>query len=267
MSNSAPSVPAARRDVRPRRRRAPARAAPPRGGRRGAPLPVRRARRAAHRAPAARRHALPDDVLRHVPPPHRRGEHPRDGGRHEGDDRAAGRRRGARRGLREAHERLPARAVPSSATCPRSTGSPPGGMPTRVKCLHVLVGHSLAAGPGVNPLGDEALAMLDEWWQPTSCAAVHAAEDAAAAGPPEDGTHGEPDGTETLRVGAIDCGTNSIRLLVADVDPGDRGAHRRPSPHGDRPARPRASTAPASSPPSPWSARCAVTARVCRRVP
>src|SRR5207302_763443 len=39
-----------------------------------------------------------------------------------------------------------------------------GGMPDRVKCLHVLVAHSLAAGPGVNPLGDEALAMLPEWW-------------------------------------------------------------------------------------------------------
>ena len=37
-----------------------------------------------------------------------------------------------------------------------------GGMPTRVKCLHVLVAHSLAAGPGVNPLGDEALALLSE---------------------------------------------------------------------------------------------------------
>lgn len=39
-----------------------------------------------------------------------------------------------------------------------------GGMPTRVKCLHVLVGHSLAAGPGVNPLGDEALDRLGEFW-------------------------------------------------------------------------------------------------------
>ena len=29
-----------------------------------------------------------------------------------------------------------------------------GGMPTRVKCLHALVGHALAAGPGVNPIGD-----------------------------------------------------------------------------------------------------------------
>jgi hypothetical protein len=36
-------------------------------------------------------------------------------------------------------------------------------MPTRVKCLHVLVAHSLAAGPGVNPFGDEALALIDDW--------------------------------------------------------------------------------------------------------
>jgi hypothetical protein len=35
-----------------------------------------------------------------------------------------------------------------------------GGMPDRVKCLHVLMAHSLAKGRGVNPLGDEALAVL-----------------------------------------------------------------------------------------------------------
>lgn len=34
-----------------------------------------------------------------------------------------------------------------------------GGMPERVKCLHVLIAHSLAKGPGVNPLGDEAVAL------------------------------------------------------------------------------------------------------------
>jgi hypothetical protein len=56
-----------------------------------------------------------------------------------------------------------------------------GGMPTRVKCLHVLVAHSLAAGPGVNPLGDEALDRLGDWWTPTSCAAQHAAEDLEAS--------------------------------------------------------------------------------------
>lgn len=39
-----------------------------------------------------------------------------------------------------------------------------GGMPTRVKCLHVLVAHSLAKGPGVNPLGDEAVERLGEFW-------------------------------------------------------------------------------------------------------
>jgi uncharacterized protein len=44
-----------------------------------------------------------------------------------------------------------------------------GGMPGRVKCLHVLVGHSLAAGPGVNPLGDEALAALEPWWTAGPC--------------------------------------------------------------------------------------------------
>ncbi|MGE2688667.1 DUF501 domain-containing protein [Mycolicibacterium pulveris] len=35
-----------------------------------------------------------------------------------------------------------------------------GGMPDRVKCLHVLIAHSLAKGPGTNPFGDEALALL-----------------------------------------------------------------------------------------------------------
>jgi uncharacterized protein len=42
----------------------------------------------------------------------------------------------------------------------RIAGVSAGGMPDRVKCLHVLVAHSLAAGPGVNPLGDEALEVL-----------------------------------------------------------------------------------------------------------
>lgn len=45
-----------------------------------------------------------------------------------------------------------------------------GGMPDRVKCLHALVGHALAAGPGVNPLGDEALALIAESWVPDRCA-------------------------------------------------------------------------------------------------
>lgn len=63
---------------------------------------------------------------------------------------------------------------------PEIAGVSAGGMPTRVKCLHVLVAHSLATGPGVNPLGDEALTMLDDWWTPVSCAEQHVTEDADA---------------------------------------------------------------------------------------
>ncbi|OBI76186.1 DUF501 domain-containing protein [Mycobacterium sp. E740] len=43
---------------------------------------------------------------------------------------------------------------------PLGTSFSGGGMPDRVKCLHVLMAHSLAKGPGTNPLGDEALAAL-----------------------------------------------------------------------------------------------------------
>ena len=49
------------------------------------------------------------------------------------------------------------------------TGVTAGGMPDRVKCLHVLAGHSLACGPGVNPLGDEALAAMGQWWADGPC--------------------------------------------------------------------------------------------------
>ncbi len=45
-----------------------------------------------------------------------------------------------------------------------------GGMPVRVKCLHALVGHSLAKGPGVNPIGDLALKALE--WSPSRCQCV-----------------------------------------------------------------------------------------------
>ena len=45
-----------------------------------------------------------------------------------------------------------------------------GGMPTRVKCLHALAGHSLAVGPGINPIGD--LALERSSWKPTVCACL-----------------------------------------------------------------------------------------------
>lgn len=59
---------------------------------------------------------------------------------------------------------------------PEIAGVSAGGMPERVKCLHVLAGHSLAAGPGVNPLGDEVLALLGEWWSDGPCVRVGAVD-------------------------------------------------------------------------------------------
>jgi hypothetical protein len=53
---------------------------------------------------------------------------------------------------------------------PEIDGISSGGMPTRVKCLHALVAHSLAAGPGVNPIGDLALERAD--WSPEVCECV-----------------------------------------------------------------------------------------------
>lgn len=50
---------------------------------------------------------------------------------------------------------------------PEIDGISAGGMPTRVKCLHALAGHALAAGPGVNPIGDAALELSD--WSPERC--------------------------------------------------------------------------------------------------
>jgi len=52
---------------------------------------------------------------------------------------------------------------------PLGTGVTAGGMPDRVKCLHVQVAHALAKGTGVNPFGDEALAQLDGWWSAGPC--------------------------------------------------------------------------------------------------
>ncbi len=63
---------------------------------------------------------------------------------------------------------LAARAV-LGIDVPEITEISAGGMPDRVKCLHSLIAHSLAAGPDVNPLGDEALAKLPKWWIGNPC--------------------------------------------------------------------------------------------------
>ncbi len=69
---------------------------------------------------------------------------------------------------RRAHE---AYLAERDAIEPLGTEVSAGGMPGRVKCLHVHVAHALAMGPGANPFGDEALALLAEDWPVGDCAA------------------------------------------------------------------------------------------------
>jgi hypothetical protein len=52
---------------------------------------------------------------------------------------------------------------------PEIAGISAGGMPDRVKCLHVLAAQALAAGPGVNPLGDEVVERMGAWWSDGPC--------------------------------------------------------------------------------------------------
>jgi hypothetical protein len=81
---------------------------------------------------------------------------------------------------RRAHERyLSARdeiAEGCGADVPEIAGVSAGGMPDRVKCLHVLAAQSLAQGRGVNPLGDEVLDELGEWWSTGPCVDVAAVD-------------------------------------------------------------------------------------------
>ena len=70
---------------------------------------------------------------------------------------------------RSAHQAyLVARHAVGQATgdgeVPEIDGVSAGGMPLRVKCLHALAAHALAAGPGVNPLGDETLHLIGHYW-------------------------------------------------------------------------------------------------------
>jgi hypothetical protein len=77
---------------------------------------------------------------------------------------------------RAAHERYLAYraevADRAGLDVPEIEGISAGGMPDRVKCLHVLAGQSLAMGRGVNPLGDEVLDALGEWCASGPCVSV-----------------------------------------------------------------------------------------------
>ncbi len=63
-------------------------------------------------------------------------------------------------------------AAQSSGVAPLPPGTQSaGGMPDRVKCLHALAAHELAA-PGANQLGREALDAAGEWWSRGPCVVI-----------------------------------------------------------------------------------------------
>jgi hypothetical protein len=70
---------------------------------------------------------------------------------------------------RRAHDDYLARRAELGDDVAEIAGISAGGMPDRVKCLHVLVGHALAVGPGVNLLGDEVLELIRDQWRPGVC--------------------------------------------------------------------------------------------------
>ena len=76
---------------------------------------------------------------------------------------------------RAAHEDYLARRD-AIAEVPEIAGISAGGMPGRVKCLHVHLGHALGAGPGVNPFGDETLDLVEPWWAAGRCVDVPESE-------------------------------------------------------------------------------------------
>lgn len=82
-------------------------------------------------------------------------------------------------GYRQAHESYLAfrgeLARTTEHDVPEIDGVTAGGMPDRVKCLHVLAAHALVAGRGVNPLGDEVLDLLGAWWSDGPCVTVEPA--------------------------------------------------------------------------------------------
>jgi hypothetical protein len=84
----------------------------------------------------------------------------------EDDEELAAAYRSAHEAYLLARSRL---AEEKGRTVEEIAGISAGGMPDRVKCLHVLAGQSLAQGRGINPLGDEVLDALGEWWEPGPC--------------------------------------------------------------------------------------------------
>ncbi len=67
-------------------------------------------------------------------------------------------------------ERERIRVASGTDPVPEIDGISAGGMPERVKCLHAVLGHTLSVGTGINPMGDQTLRAIEQWWTPDQCA-------------------------------------------------------------------------------------------------
>lgn len=104
-----------------------------------------------------------------------------------------------------------------------------GGMPVRVKCLHALLAQTLVMGKGVNPIGDMVLERIKDEFDPSVCRCTTPWSDDCDAEETEvvldekntrKNTRknvGSNSAEKSVTVAAIDCGTNSIRLKIAQV--------------------------------------------------
>jgi exopolyphosphatase / guanosine-5'-triphosphate,3'-diphosphate pyrophosphatase len=114
-------------------------------------------------------------------------------------------------------------AVPWWWTGPRPAGGV-GGARTGVKCLHAHYAWHLAGGD--DPVGHWVAARLEDSGGPEAPGAVAEpdARQSAPPGPPESAARPSVLPRQHDAVAAIDCGTNSTRLLVAGPDgkPRDR---------------------------------------------
>src|SRR5215472_16090985 len=180
--------------------------------RRRASLPVRPAGRRGDRAAAAGRHPVPDAVLPDLPARGRRGGPSRVGRADAGDDAADRGRARAAAGLPGGAPRLPGPARPGGPPVGRRAApaghaqrrrhAGPGEVPARA-------GRARARGPGNEPARGRGGAGRGAV---VAGGPVRRPARGAAAG------YGAMNGSGTVRVAAVDCGTNSLRLLIADVD-------------------------------------------------
>jgi len=108
---------------------------------------------------------------------------------------------------------------------PETQGVSAGAMPARVKCLHVMVGHALAAGPGVNALGDEALEKISQWWTSAVCA-CEGAWDTEGPAPAKDRSRhvrtqaGDPEAKRRERAARREAAAREAGTGAGDPDAG-----------------------------------------------